>query len=434
MKSSIKNIEGWKKSLQVEISEKDVTEQKEKVYKEFKKNVQVDGFRKGKVPKHIVEKKFSDSMQADLADKLLNTYFRKAIDENDIKPISPGKINDFSFNDDGSFQFTAEVEVEPEIEIKNYTGLKLEKEISEVSAKDVEDTVELLREQKAEVKPVEKKAQEGDIIETDIQAVDSSGVPIIGEKYVSRSFEIGKPPLGDMLKDQLIDLKPGDEKRLEIPIPKAEKSGDDQINKYLFKIKSVFEKKLPELNEEFINEIGNYQTIEEFKKDIKKKLKEKKENESREKLKNTIKNILIRNNKFDLPPSMVDRTMDYLWEEQKRNNQNLKESEREKFMKSHRPDVIQTLKWNMISDKITKIENITISSEDLQKKIDEIAAASPEEPNKIKTFYKNPDNKRRLKEAMLNEKIMNFIIDNSKVKEIKKKKSNKKSSIITPGQ
>lgn len=433
MKSSIQDIEGWKKSLQVEISKEDVNTQKEKVYKEFQKNVQVDGFRKGRVPKHIVEKKFSDSLQTDLADKLLNTYFRKAIDENDIKPISPGKINNFSFNDDGSFQFTAEVEVEPEIEIKNYTGLKLEKEISEVTSKDVEDTIALLREQKAEVKPVEKTAQVGDIIEVDIQGIDSSGVPIIGEKYISRSFEIGKPPLGDILKDQLVDLKVGDEKRLEVPMPQAEQSGDERKNKYLFKIKSVYEKKLPELNKEFISKIGNYKTIEEFKKDIEDKLHERKESESRKKLIDTIKNSIIRNNNFNLPTSMVDRTIDYLWEEQKRNNKNLGESDWEKFVDTNRSDVIHTLKWNMISDKIKEIENITVSLEDLQKKIDEIAQSSPEEPKKIKNFYKNPENKQRLKEAMLNEGIINFIIDNSKVKEVKKKKSNKKSSIITPG-
>jgi len=432
VKNNIKKISEWKKSIQVEISEEEINKQREKVYKKYQKNIQVDGFRKGKVPKHIIEKKYSDSLQTELIDELLNTYFKKAIEENDINPIAPGKISDYTFNDNGTFQFTAEIEVEPEIEIKEYTGLKLEKETSEVTSKEVEDTLELLREQNAELKPVDKNAEEGNIIEGDIQAIDNSGVPIIGEKYLSRSIEIGKPPLGDLCKDQLVGLKPGDEKRLEIPIPQGGKSGEVKINNYLFKVKSVYEKKVPELNEEFIEKIGNYDTIEAFKQDIEKKLQQRKESESRRKLENNIKNAIIRNNKFELPPSMVDRTMDYLWEEQKRNNKNLTEADKEKFMESNRPDVINTLKWNIISDQIAEKENITVTPEDLEEKINEIAESSTEDSKKIKNFYRNPNNKKRLEDAMLHEKIIAFITDNSKVKEIKKKKTKKKSSIITP--
>ncbi len=433
MKSDIKDVKGWKKSIQVEIPEHEVDKQREKVYKKYQRKVQVDGFRKGKVPRQIIERKYGDSLQADLVDELLNIFFKKAVEENDIKPISQGKINDYTFDEHGCFQFKAEVEVEPEIDVQNYTGLKLEKEIEEVTLKEVEDTIELLREQKAHIKPTTNKSAEGNIIEGDIQAIDSSGIPIIGEKYISRSFEIGKPPLGDILQDQLIGLKPGDEKRLDIPIPNAEKSSNIKINFYLFSVKFVYEKTLPELNEKFIKQIGNYTNIDEFKQDIRKKLQERNENEAREKMKYTIRNILIRNNKFELPSSMVERTMDYLWEEHKRKNKNVKESEKDKFKDENNAQVISTLKWNLISDKIIENENLTVSPNELEAKIDEIAKSSREDSKKIVTFYKNPNNKRRLQEALLNEKIMNFIIDNSKVKEVKKKTPKKKSSIITPG-
>ena len=433
MRSNLKKVNEWKKSIEVEIPKEEINKQREKVYKKFQKNVKVDGFRKGKVPKHIIERKFSDSMKAELIDELLNSYFKKVVDENDIKPISPGKISDYNFKDDGTFQFTAEIEVEPEIDIKDYIGLKLEKEINEVTPKEVEDTIELLREQNAELKPVEKKAEEGNIIEGDIQAIDTSGVPIIGEKYLSRSIEIGKPPLGDLCKDQLVGLKPGDEKRLEIPIPKEGKSGEVSKNNYLFKVKALYEKKVPEINEEFIKKIGVYDTIDEFKQDIKDKLKQRKESESRRKLENSIRNSIIRNNTFELPPSMVERTMDYLWEEEKNKNQNLTEADKDQFIKTNKPDVINTLKWNIISDKIVEKEDINVSDEDLEEKIEQIAGSSAEESKKVKNFYKNPNNRRRLKDAVLNEEIMDFIIDHSKVKEIKKKKTKKKSSIITPG-
>ena len=176
MKTVVTETGACKRRLEVEVGAEEVRPYMEEAYRSYQKKLHIEGFRKGRVPLSIVKQRFGEQIRAGVADDLVQTFFRDAIEKESLAVVSPGTVQELSFGEDEPFRFTAEVEVEPEVRVVDYKGFKVEKEVLKVTEEDVKRTLEVLREQKAERKPVEGGAQSGHIVEGDVQALDASGL------------------------------------------------------------------------------------------------------------------------------------------------------------------------------------------------------------------------------------------------------------------
>ena len=390
----------------------------------------MDGFRKGKVPLSLIRKRFGDAIQAEAADDLVQTFFRRAVIEEALPIVSQATVKDVSFEEDKPLRFTAEVEVEPEVEVDHYSGIKVEKELIRVGDEDIDQTLEVLREQRAELLDREGGAEEGDVVEGDVQALDASGVPVIGQKWDDRAFELGKPPLGDVVLDQLKGITPGEERKFTIVEPEGSGgTAGRKEDRYSIRVKTVKEKRLPELNDAFAKDLGEFETMEDLRTDVQERLQTQRDEEADRGLRNRIADEIVKRNDFELPPSMVENAVEGMWEDyRKRPDAKIDETA---FREQNRPLVMWNLKWHLLWQKIAEVESVAVTDEELEAEIEKLVKGAEQGEKKMRAWFKEEGRRRRLRENMLEDRVMAFLKERAKIKETTPKKQ-KKASIVTP--
>lgn len=420
------------RQLDIEVPFKDVQPHIDKAYARYRKKVNIAGFRKGKIPISLLKKQFGEAIRAEVIEDLVQHYFREAVKEKELPIVAPGAVNDVQFEEDKPFRFSAEVEVEPDVSVSNYTGFAVEKDAVKVSKEDVARTLDMIRDEKAEVRETDDGAKAGDIVTGDVQALDGSGVPIIGQKWEARSFEIGKPPVGDMLEGQFDGLRRGDERRFSITQPPEEGGGASQVDHYSISVAKVEEKILPALDDDFARSLGEYESLNDLKQTIKERITSQREEESQRALTFRISDEIVKRNDFTLPEAMVKSVLDSMYEDhlQQSEQQAREPLERNQFDTYQAPQVRWNLKWHLLADKIAEQEQIAVSDEEVQKEIDTLISREGAEDKKLKAWFKKPENARRLRDSMRDDKLMAFLREQVKIKEVtpKKRRENK-----TPG-
>ena len=431
MKTVVTSLSAWKKQVEVEVSPEEVQPQLDRAFEKYRKKIHIDGFRKGKVPVSLIRQRYGDAIQAEAVDDLVQTFFRKAVVEEKLPIVSQATVKDVSSDENQPLVFTAEVEVEPDVEVSNYTGIKVEKEVQKVAGEEIDQTLEVLREQRAELLDREGGAITGDVVEGDVQALDSSGVPVIGQKWDKRSFELGKPPLGDLVGDQLTGVKIGDDRMFTVVQPEtADGKSEKREDRYSIKVTAVKEKVLPELNDVFAKEIGEFETLDELKIDVEERLQAQRDGDTERNLRNRIADEIVKRNDFELPPSMVESALSGMWEEyQKRPDADADEIA---YREQNRPMVLWNLKWHMLWQKIAEIESIAVTDEEVGAEIDRMIKESEQGEKKMRAWFKDEKRRRRLKENILEDRVISFLKEQAKIKETTPKKQKPASTIVRP--
>ncbi|MBN1895815.1 trigger factor [bacterium] len=430
MKSEVVELESWKKKLSVEVPDDEVRPFIERAYQTFQKKTQVSGFRKGRTPLSIIRQRFAQEVEAEASDEIIHHFFAEAVREHGLPIVAPGSILEFKYKQGEPFTFTAEVQVEPEIEVRHYKGIKFEKQTAEITDEDVRRAMEEIRYQHAELRDTENGAAEGDVIEGAIQALDATGVPIIGQKWDDRVVELGRPPLGDLLASQMLGVKAGEQRPFRLPGqagPGQEPSGQEKH--YLFQVKTVRARIYPEWDADFLKKLGEFQTVSDLEKRIRENLEHAAADESRRMLRDRMADEIVKRNDFELPPAMIDNVVAGLWEkESARNASGLDENE---YKQKARPMAVWSLKWEMIWNRIAEAEKITVTEQDLDAEIDALARANEKEEKKIRILFQDPGQRQRVKDRMLLGRIMAYLEENNKIKEVTvKRKQDRPSSLI----
>jgi len=424
LKVKVTDLGDCKKQIDVEVPYETIKPGIQKTYDRYQKKVKIDGFRKGRIPLSLLKKQFGDSIEAEIVDNLIQEYFGKAIEQEDLPIIAPGSMKDVKYNENEPFCFTAEVEVEPEVEVNDYTGLKVEKEAVKVSKKEVLQTLEMIRDEKAELVETDKGAQKGWVVTGDVQALDGSGVPLVGQKWEGRSFVIGKAPIGDLLNDQLDGVKKGEERKFTIVQPGVEDGDEELVDNYLITVSKVEEKIIPALDDDFAKSLGEYDSVADLKEKIEARITAQQEEESEKELRYRISEEIIKANDFKIPDAMVQNVMESMYEDHLEQSkvQNQQPAEFQQFKEYQEPQVKWNLKWHLLSDKIVEKENLVVTKDELDKEIAKLTIVEGKEDKKLKTWFGNPKNTKRLQDGMLEDKLMTFLKDNAKIKEVSLKK------------
>jgi trigger factor len=417
LKADVVAVNGWKRELTVEVDAEEMAAFEEKAVRKFQQSVQVDGFRKGKVPMSIIRRRFQKALESDVAEEVAEIFYRKAVKERNVEPVAPGVLKNIQFKEGVRLSFKAEVEVEPEVPVRDYKGLKVEKETWKIKEEMVEQVIEDLRQRHAEIRNVEGGANEGQLINGDIQMLDPSGVPIIGQKWEKRWIELGKAPLGDQAKSQLAGIAAGEERPVLITekVPDEKGRPRDQERRYSVKVHSVHEKILPELDDEFAKKAGGFETVQAMRENIRRYLEADRDAYSRRQMVHRIMDEIIRKNDFELPPSVVEYALQRFIEEySKDNRQNVSEEE---LRKRNLPLIVWTLKWRRLWPAIARAENIEVTEEEVQAEIQKRIQARPKDERRIQSQYKDPDRREKLKDALWEDKVVSMLIENAKIKE-----------------
>ena len=440
MSVQVENLEKNMAKLTIEVSEDKLEEALQKAYLKQKNKISLPGFRKGKVPRNMIEKMYGPEIFfEDAANMLIQENYGAAVDESGADIVSRPSIDVTQIEKGKPFIFTAEVAVRPEVKLGKYMGVTVTKIDTTVTDEEVDEAVEKERDNNARTITVEDRAIEnGDTAVIDFEGfVD--GVPFEGGKGENHSLEIGSHSFIDTFEDQLIGKNTGDEVEVNVTFPEEYHAADLAGKPAMFKVKihEIKAKELPELDDEFAQDVSEFDTLAEYKENLKKNISERKEAEARRTKEDEAIRKIVEKSSMEIPDAMIDTQVESMIEEfaQRIAQQGLSFEQYMQFsgmtmdkMKDQvRPEAVSRIESSLVLEQIAKDENIEVSDADVDAEIDKMASMYGMEADKIKEYMGDAE-KESMKKDLAIQKAVDLIMDN--IKERAKAKSKKEKDEV----
>ena len=394
--------------------------------KAFHKNAKyfkVPGFRNGKVPRNVVEKVYGERVlyEAVIEDNVDNEY-RKAVEENNLDVVSKPELDVKQIGKGKDFIYTVTLYVKPEAKVKKYKGLEVKKIDTKVTKKDVDAKLESDRQKNARITSVEdRKLQKDDISTIDFEGfVD--GVAFEGGKADNFELTIGSGQFIPGFEEQLIGMEIGEEREINVTFPEEYHAANLAGKPAMFKVKliSIKEKILPELDDEFAKDVSEFETLDEYKKDLEKKIKEEKEASAKNAKEMAVIDELVKNTEVTIPESMIEDEVENMVEQFKANlsYQGLTLEQYCGFMNTDvngfktnlKPEAEKNVKMKLALEAVAKVEDIKVEDKEIDEKIDELkkqygSADTSDDLNK------NENVRRYMEDKIRQDKLMKIIVD-----------------------
>ena len=424
MKTSVEEISSIKKKVFIEIPEDQVNKEVESFYKDLGKKAKIKGFRPGKVPRNILERYFKDYVKTEVVQKLIQDTYPQALSEIDLQPVSPPVIDPGEFEGGKSFQYSAVIEVKPDIKLEGYTGLKIEGKKEEVKDEEVEERLRALQNLHANLKTISetRPIQAGDFVIVDYEA-SMGGKPLEGGKAIDFTVEVGSGQFIPALEEKLIGLKPEEEKEIEVSFPEDygyQKWAGKTISFHV-KIKEIKEKILPPLDDEFAKDLGDYSSFEELKAKLKGEIEKEKELVLERQLKDQVVDQLLEANPFEVPESLVEEQTKAMVSDTKLKLaaqgvvlKNLGVTE-EKLQEDYKAMAQKQVKTFLILDKIASQEGIAVTDEEADDRLKEMAERMHQKFDVVKRYYEKNGLLPEVKAGIIRDKILNFLLEKANV-------------------
>ena len=434
MSVQVENLEHNMAKLTIEVSAEEVEKALQTAYNKQKSNISVPGFRKGKVPRAMIEKMYGAGVfYEDAANTLMQDSYPAALDESGVDVVSRPSIEVVQIEKGQPFIYTAEVAVKPEVELGKYMGVTVTKIDTTVTDEEVDEALEQERQQSSRTVDVTDRAvQDGDIAVIDFEGF-ADGVAFEGGKGENYSLEIGSHSFIDTFEEQLIGKNIGDELDVNVTFPEQYQAADLAGKPAVFKVKinGIKAKELPELNDDFASDKG-HDTLAEYKEEVKKNLVEKKEEEAKRTKEDEAIQKIIDKSKMDIPEAMVKTQCETMVEEfaQRIAQSGLTMEQYMQFsgitvdqlMEQVRPEAMTRIQSTLVLEAIVKEENIEISDEELDTEIEKMAQGYGMEVDKLKE-YMGDAQKESMKREMAITKAVELIMANIKERAKAKKKT-----------
>ena len=408
----------------IEIPEDQVNKEVESFYKDLGKKAKIKGFRPGKVPRNILERYFKDYVKTEVVQKLIQDTYPQALSEKDLQPVSPPVIDPGEFEGGKSFQYSAVIEVKPDIKLEGYTGLKIEGKKEEVKDEEVEERLRALQNLHANLKTISeaRPIQAGDYVIVDYEA-SMGGKPLEGGKAIDFTVEVGSGQFIPALEEKLIGLKPEEEKEIEVSFPEDygyQKWAGKTISFHV-KIKEIKEKILPPLDDEFAKDLGDYSSFEELKAKLKGEIEKEKELVLERQLKDQVVDQLLEANPFEVPESLVEEQAKAMVSDTKLKLaaqgvvlKNLGVTE-EKLQGDYKAMAQKQVKTFLILDKIASQEGIAVTDEEADDRLKEMAERMHQKFDVVKRYYEKNGLLPEVKAGIIRDKILNFLLEKADV-------------------
>lgn len=409
--------------LKIKLTPEETKDRLEETYKEINKNVQIPGFRKGNAPKDIIKEKYSGMAKGRVKESAVSECYKKVLMKHDIQPMGEPRVTELNLKNNLELNFKVEIPVKPEIKLKKYKGIKLTKEKVEVDKEEVNKTLKQLREQRAELKTVESgQAKEGSFIVCDIKCKvegeiieDKENITIpIREEF----------PIPELLKG-LKGSKAGEKKEIEAKLPQDiyEEKNAGKTGKYFVTIHEIKQKELPELNDEFAKQLGGIENLKQLKERIREDIRRKKEQERDRKLERQLLDKLLSYNKFRVPQSLIEKEKESMIDQTEQNlgSRGMPQQQIEAYKQKMLEDIDQQaekrVKNYFLLNSIAKEEDITVTEEEIENKIDELAKSSGQSVKEFKEHLRKENLSYNLLSEVKSRKIINFLLDKARIKE-----------------
>ena len=434
MKVQVTESDTWRRTLEVEVPGEDVEKRFDTAYRSYSKTLNLPGFRKGKIPLNVVRKRFGKAIQGEVLQEVMQEFYREASRSEGLNPVSEATIEEVDYDEGTPLTFKASVDIKPELEVEGYKRIKVTRPVFKVEDSDVEGHLGYLQDQGATEKVVDRAAELGDVILADIQEIDESGVLIVGRKQEDRTFLIGgRNATNHDLDNQLVGISAGEERRVNLKHAEADDHDHDEGHhhdhpdgqevRFQVKAKEVRERELPNLDDEFAKDLGDFESLDALKDKIREDFQARADETSRRRLEENILDVIIEGNEFELPESMVENFLNNLVENYKKEHEGHDHDIDEAAIREEsRPGAIRNLKRYLLLESIAKKEEIKVEEEDINKHLDGLSQQYNMEGSQMRQMLSRSGQLERMESELLETKSLTFLIDEADVDEVEEKR------------
>lgn len=428
MSLQVEKLEKNMAKLTVEASAEELGKAIESAYQKQKNKISIPGFRKGKVPRKMIEQMYGKGVfYEDAANELIPKAYAEALEECEEEIVSRPSIEVTQIEEGKPFIFTATVALKPEVSLGKYKGVQIEKISTEVTDEEVDAEINKERESNAREINVEDRAvKDGDMTILDFEGfVD--GVAFAGGKGENYPLTIGSGAFIPGFEEQLIGAELNKEMEVNVTFPEDYQAEELKGKAAVFKctVKEIKEKELPELDDEFASEVSEFETLAEYREDVKKKLAEKKETEARDKKEEAVIEAIIADAKMDIPDPMLETQQGQMVEDfaQRLSMQGLTLEQyyqftgldNEKMLEQVKPTALKRIQSRLVLEAVAKAENMTTDDADYDKEVARLAEIYQMEEDKVKEMLGEREKKELMLDVLV-KKAVDFVVEHAKEK------------------
>jgi trigger factor len=411
-----------KRELQVEVPAEVVARETESLIQRYQKLARLPGFRRGHVPSTLIRQRFAEDIKTDIVENLVPRYFREEAEKQGLHPVSQPRITDLHIHEGEPLRFKASFEVLPEIEVTGYKELRVDKPDTSVSEQEVEDALKNLQEQQASYTPVEGRA----LADGDFAQVSFNGVPKEpGSKPVNVDevmVEIGGANTMAEFNENLRGASAGEERTFDVTYAKDfnEERLAGKTFTYTVKVHGIKQKHLPERNDEFAKQVGEFASLEVLTKKVREHLEEDKKRSAEREGKEKLLDQLVQRHDFEVPEAMVERQVDVRLDRglralvaQGMRPEQVKKMDFDRLRAGQRHTALQEVKASLLLEKIADAENIQVDEQEVEKEVEAIALQAKQPVESVRARLTRDGALDRIRNRLRSEKTLDFLYNQS---------------------
>ena len=424
MKVNVEEISTVKKKVHVEIPEEDVDKEIDAFYQDLKMKAKIKGFRPGKVPRDILERHFKDYVKVEVLQKLIEESYPKVLSELALSPVSHPVVDPQELEKGKPFQYYATVEIKPDIALQPYVGLKLEGKKAEAADEEVEERLKNLQNLHAQLKtiPDPRPVAKGDFVIVDYEAT-MDGKVLDEAKGIDFTVEVGSERFIPAFEEQLIGLKPEEEKTFDVPFAAdyGYAAWAGKTISFHVKIKEIKEKVLPPLDDEFAKDLGDYPSLNELRAKLKADIQKEKDYELNRQLKDQVVEQLLKANSFEIPESLVEGQTKSLVSDTKSRlaSQGMDFKAlgvtEEKLEGDYKEMAEKQVRTFLILEKVATQESIAVTDEEVDGRLKEISERTRQKFEVVKRYYEKNELLPEMRAKMESDKTLDFLLQKSEI-------------------
>jgi trigger factor len=416
-----------KREIQVEIPVEEVKRQTDSLIQKYQKVARIPGFRRGHVPASIIRQRFSEEIKTDMVEALIPRFFKQEAERLSLHPVSQPRVTDLHLHEGEPLRFKAAFEVLPEIKLEGYKELRADKPEIAVSEADVEQALTDLRERHASFNPVEGRA----LADGDFAQVSLDGHPKAEQKSGEEKPDEGQPVHMDEVlveiaggntmpefTEHLRGTSAGDERTFDVHYPEdtQDKRLAGKTFSYAVKVQSIKQKSLPELNDEFARQLGEFQTVDDVRKVIREQIESERKHQAEHDAKEKLVGELIQRNDFEVPDSLIEQQIDIRLERGLRalaaqglTAEQMKKMDLQRLRAGQREQAIHDVKAALLLERVAEKENVQVSDEELNRELEALARQSKQTSEAVRARLTRDGGLDRIRTRIRNEKTLEFL-------------------------
>lgn len=421
MKANVETVEKNKVRVDIEVEAEEFSKAVDQAYRKLVKTTNIPGFRKGKAPRYIFERRYGKTaLQDEAFESLFPVVYAKAVEETGIEPVDQPDVDIEQIEDGKPLILKATVTVKPEVVLGDYTTISVPRAKAEVREGEADFQIEMLRERQAQLIPVETPVEKGNFVTIDFEGtIDGEKFP--GGAAQGYTLEVGSGRLIPGFEDQIIGMAKDETKDIKATFPADYPTESLAGKEVVFRttVKEIKRKELPEVNDEFAKSVASKDSVEELRKDIENRLLESAEQQLKRQHENQVVQQAVDMSTVDIPPVMIDRRADEMFKDLLERlearkltlDEYLKVTDQkiDDVRKEMKEAADRNVKTDLVVAAVAKKENVQASQEEVDSAISNMSAVYRQKPEIIKSLLMNQGGTKRLKDGMISDKTIAFL-------------------------